>query len=141
MVDSEGFRQQLFQGLRALAASAFPKRCANCGRVFATAETFLQETRAINERHSGLKEGNDDDGRRVIEAFRNCPCGSTLMSFFNDRRDVSPAGMQRRQRFGEMLELLAAHGVDRDTARAELIKVLRGEDSALLVRIAPPPGN
>ena len=138
MAYSDDFRKQLFRGLETLAASAFPKHCANCGRVFMTAEAFLQETNAISEQHSGLKEGDDDDGRRIVEAFRNCPCGSTLMSLFNDRRDASPAGLLRRQRFGEMLDFLIAHGIDRDTARAELIKVVRGEHSDLLACMAPP---
>lgn len=33
--------QLFFEGLRALAEAAFPKHCACCGRVFATAHEFI----------------------------------------------------------------------------------------------------
>lgn len=138
MSDRDPFSNGVYQGLKSLLESSFPKRCASCGRVFETAAQFVAETRDIHDARSGLVEGDDDDGRKIVELFRNCPCGSTLMTLFDDRRDGSPEGARRRQRFGELLDFLVANGFDRDTARLELIKVLHGEPSSLLERISPP---
>ncbi|TAK91352.1 MAG: oxidoreductase [Burkholderiaceae bacterium] len=128
----------LFAGLQALAESAFPKRCASCGRVFETAQQFMQETEAIRRGQTGLKQSLDDDNRTVIEVFRNCPCGSTLMDFFSDRRDLSDGGLKRREKFGLLLEQLIARGLDPGIARSELLKVLRGEGSAVLNQYLKP---
>lgn len=130
-----------FDGLRALAEASFPKRCASCGRVYETAEQFLAETAPLRPDRSGLRAGEDDDGRTIVEAFRNCVCGSTLMDVFSDRRDLSPAGARRRERFGALVEYLAARGIDRVAARAELLKVMRGEHSELLAQLRPPTGG
>ena len=102
--------EHFFKDLRALAESAFPKRCANCGRTYATAEDFLAQTQHISPNRSGLKSSTDDDGAIIVEAFRNCVCGSTLMDFFSDRRDASAAGLARRQRFGELLDFSDSPG-------------------------------
>lgn len=123
----------LFADLQALANSAFPKRCNTCGRLFNTPEEFVRETESIRG-VSGFKSSNDDDGRPVVELFRNCPCGSTLMDAFRDRRDTSEAGLRRRAKFGELMERLVARGIPRDVARAELLKVLRGEGSEVLAQ-------
>lgn len=130
--------QSLFDGLVELAESAFPKRCASCGRVYETADEYLKATHAVSPRHSGLKQSVDDDGHVIVEAFRNCECGSTLMDIFNNRRDLSEAGNRRRQRFGELLDYLVSQSVDREAARTELLKVLRGEHSELLRKFKPP---
>jgi hypothetical protein len=122
----------LFAGLTALAESAFPKYCKNCGRVFETAEQFLRETEQIDQKRSGLKQSWDDNDVTIVEVYRNCPCGSTLMDFFSDRRDLSPAGLVRREKFGKLMEQLVAHGWSRDLAHAELLKILRGEKSELI---------
>lgn len=123
----------LFADLQALANTAFPKRCNTCGRVFHTPEEFVRETESIHG-VSGFKSSCDDDGRPVVELFRNCPCGSTLMDAFRDRRDTSEVGMRRRAKFGELMDRLEARGLSRDVARAELLKVLRGEGSELLAQ-------
>lgn len=133
------WKKDWHDGLRAMAESAFPKKCANCGRIYNTAEEFLAETVAISEQKSGLKQSIDDDEVTVIvEAYRNCPCGSTLMDFFGDRRDESEAGRARRARFGELLDFLIDSGLDATVARTELIKVVHGEKSNLLAKIKPP---
>lgn len=129
---------QFFKGLQALAESAFPKRCANCGRVYRTAKEFLEETQAISPGNSGLKSSTDEEGGIVVEVFRNCICGSTLMDCFSNRRDISSLGVARRKRFGELLEFLVKQGVDYNTARTELLKILRGESSLILSRFRPP---
>ena len=71
--------QVLFAGLQELAAGAFPKRCANCGRLYANLRQFLEETVPVAPQRSGLKASLDDDDRPVGELFRNCVCGSTMM--------------------------------------------------------------
>lgn len=141
MEGGSDFFDELFRGLKALAESSFPKKCGNCGRVFETAEQFLRETEGMGQAHTGLKEARDDDGSRIVEVFRNCPCGSTLLDFFSDRRDLSDKGMQRRKRFEELHGFLVSNGLDPSLARAELIKVLRGEKSEVLAKIRPPSGR
>ena len=139
MADNNLFHNKLLKGLRALAETAFPKKCRNCGRIFKTAEQFLSETQDISASRSGLKEAEYDDGTKIVEAFRNCPCGSTLMDFFSDRRDLSEAGIQRRKRFEELLGFLDDKGIDRNTARMELLKIMRGEKSEILAKFVRRP--
>ena len=127
----------LFAGLTELIASAFPKQCPTCGRKYESAAEYWAATQPIGQGRSGLKQSTDD-GSTIVEAFRNCVCGSTLMDFFRDRRDVSEAGLNRRKRFGELLEYLASQSLDREVARTELLKVLRGEGSPLLRNFKPP---
>lgn len=125
-------------GLRELAESSFPKKCPTCGRVFETAAEFVAQTQPVRASHSGVKAAQDDNGVALLEIYRNCPCGSTLMDFFSERRDVSEKGLMRRQRFGELYDYLVAGGMDKAVARAELLKVMRGEPSEVLKKIAPP---
>lgn len=74
--------QEILSGLRELKASAFPKRCACCAREYASAAEFISATQALQSTCGGLKPGEDDDGYPIIELFRNCACGSTLMESF-----------------------------------------------------------
>ena len=128
----------LFKGLQELVKSAFPKKCANCGRTFETAEQFMAETQFINEEKSGLKQSIDDDDSIIVELYRNCPCGSTLMDFFSDRRDMSDSGNMRRRKFDELLNHLINKGIESTIAREELLKVMHGEDSKILKQFKPP---
>lgn len=126
-------------GLRELAESAFPRRCPTCGRVFETAAAFIAQTRPVRADHHGLKAAQDDNGMALLELYRNCPCGSTLMDFFSDRRDTSDKGLARRKRFGELHAYLVAQGIPAQAARTELLKAMRGEPSEMLRNLAPPP--
>ncbi|MBB3121716.1 oxidoreductase [Pseudoduganella violacea] len=119
-------QQLFFEGLQALAASAFPKHCKTCGRVFATADEFMLQTQSIRKSMTGLKEGFDDNNVAIVEAYRNCVCGSTLMDFFSDRRDISDAGLHRRQLFNKLLPHLQQKGMERIAARDYLLRILRG---------------
>ena len=125
-------------GLRELAESAFPKHCRNCGKIYRDAAEFIAATQPLALDKSGLKQSMGDDGRAILELFRNCVCGSTLMDCFNDRRDLSMGGTQRRQRFGELLAYLATQGIEHAVARQELLKVMRGQPSELLHSIVSP---
>ncbi len=139
MSNNTEFYQTLFEGLKALAETSFPKECASCGRVFESADQFLQETEDLRPDVYGLKEATEEDGSKIVEVFRNCPCGSTLMEFFGDRRDFSEAGLKRRERFEQLLVFLEANGLEKELARDELKKVMRGEKSEVLSSIGPPP--
>jgi len=129
---------EFLQGLRELAESAFPKRCPTCGRTFETAAEFIARTQPVRTDHSGVKQSQDDNGVAMLELYRNCPCGSTLMDFFSERRDVSGKGLMRRQRFAELHVPGGKRHGQGDCARAELLKVMRGEPSEVLKKIAPP---
>lgn len=124
--------EEFFAGLRELAESAFPKRCRNCGREYQSSTEFLAATLPLQPDRSGLKQSRDDDGATIVEVFRNCVCGSTLLESFGDRRDFSDAGNKRRQRFQGMQDRLVAHGCPAETARAELLKLMRGQPNDLV---------
>lgn len=128
---------ELYAGLEEIAAGAFPKRCAVCGRSYAGVEDYVAQTGRVGSGRSGLKQSLDDEGHVVVELYRNCVCGSTLMDCFNDRRDNSEAGRRRRARFAELIEALVARGFNVGTARTELLKILKGGKSALLRPRAP----
>ena len=131
--DAKSDELTLLDGLQALLESAFPKTCRACGRVYRTAEEFATATAPPGNHPTGLKQAENDDGSVILECFRNCICGSTLMDEFADRRDVSTHGTLRRRRFDDLIDQLAARGVERALARSELKKVLRGEPSAIVV--------
>jgi len=122
----------LYAGLEEIAASAFPKGCAMCGRKYRDVDDYIAQTQRVGSGRSGLKQSLDDDGRVIVELFRNCVCGSTLMDCFSDRRNNSEIGVRRRARFGELIDNLVAKGLERERARSELLRVLRGEQSAIL---------
>lgn len=126
------FQHSLFARLRALEESAFPKTCANCGRKSRTHEEFLTATHPVRRDHTGLKQSYDDDGAVIVDVFRNCVCGSTLLESFHDRRDTSPAGQKRRARFAEMLSSLVAAGLSESVVRGELLLLMRGKPNRLV---------
>lgn len=117
----------LFSGLTALSAASFPKRCPTCKIKYETSEDYVKLTQSIHGK-SGLKASEDDDGSPILELFRNCHCGSTLLDFFKDRRDTE----EQRQLFGDLLERLCERGMDRSVARQELLKVRSGQTSTLI---------
>lgn len=121
----------LFAGLQELSAGAFPKICPNCGRTYENLAQFLELTVPIGGR-SGLKSALDDDDTPVVELFRNCVCGSTLMDFCRSRRDESDDGQRRRATFNRMLAVLVRRGLRSDVAHDELLKLTRGERSELI---------
>ncbi len=122
----------LFAGLRELAESAFPKRCRNCGQEYRSAAEFLAATRPVRADTSGLKQSVDDDGQLIVDLFRNCVCGSTLLESFSNRRDLSEDGIKRRLRFQDMVDKLVAKGCTAEAARSELLKLMRGQPNDLL---------
>ena len=122
----------VYAGLRELADSAFPKRCRLCGREYRNSAEFLAATQPVRTNSSGLKQGRDDDGHEIVELFRNCVCGSTLLESYWNRRDLTDAGIMRRKRFQNMVEKLVATGCPVETARTELLKFMRGQPNDLM---------
>lgn len=121
----------LFRGLKALSGLSFPKTCSVCGRGYKDLEEFVCRTRSLRK-STGLKQELDDDGNPIVELFRNCICGSTLMDEFSDRRDSSEKGIQRREKFEEILQRLTRAGYSREIARQELLNIVSGRGSKLL---------
>ena len=123
--------EELYQGLQALSDLSFPKICNTCGKRYETVEEFISQTETIRK-STGLKEDLDDDDQVIVGLFRNCKCGSTLMDEFSNRRNLSKVGLERRKKFGELINKLSSKGIPAETARFELLKVMRGEGSELL---------
>jgi hypothetical protein len=126
--------RQLFEGLQALSDSAFPKKCSNCGKLYHSPAEFLTRSQGIQGK-SGLKASLDEDDSTIVEVFRNCECGSTLLDFFEDRRDTSEKGSRRREVFGKMLVLLEGKGLSVEEAREELKGVMNGRPSERLAQL------
>ncbi len=126
MDDNQRDFERFYKGLETLEASLYPKTCNNCGKVFNTPESFLLDTVKVN--NNGIKVAEEEDGSMIIEIFRNCTCGSTLLSNFGDRRDFSETGIQRRLKFNELLEFLQEKGVDLEQARSQLVSLANGDN-------------
>lgn len=131
-MNDERWGKHLLTGLKALADSAFPKQCRCCGRRYDSPSDFVTRTKPPRQGGDGIKPSRSDDGAPLLELYRNCVCGSTLMDFFNDRRDLSAAGQKRRETFAGLIDTLARQGWDRLAARQELLKALSGEATPLL---------
>ena len=138
MASSNNVDPELIRGLEALVETTFPKRCRCCGRTFTDVADYVAQTHAMPNGTQGLKQSLDDDGGVIVDLFRNCPCGSTLMDSFNDRRDASPKGEARRRRFDELIVYLVERGLGASLARHELLAVMHGKPSEILTKISPP---
>ena len=138
MTSSNGFDPVLIHGLKALAETTFPKRCRCCGRSFTDVADYVAQTHAMPNGAQGLKQSLGDDGEVIVDLFRNCPCGSTLMDSFSDRRDTTQKGEARRQRFNELMAYLQSRSLSASVARHELLEVMHGKPSEILTKIRPP---
>lgn len=120
-----------FTGLQASLESAFPKKCAVCGYVYRSAEAFFSETQAVNSGLSCLKSALNNDGLAIVEVFRNCRCGSTLMDEFNCRRNISQTGLNQRQTFDHLYRILQKYPITDHDIRTEIIRFLNGNASKI----------
>jgi len=111
-------------GLTAFIETSFPKKCSVCGATFKTAAQFLIETQNMPNGRSSLKEALEEDGKEIVEVFRNCSCGSTLMDEFNSRRDNSNTGKKSRVEFEQLL--LNNRHLSIEKARIEVLKQIKG---------------
>ncbi|OQW78627.1 MAG: hypothetical protein BVN35_02915 [Proteobacteria bacterium ST_bin11] len=132
---------QDFDGLRALLDSTFPKTCGSCGYVYISAEQFFIETQDMPRGRSSLRSAIEDDGLILVEVFRNCRCGSTLMDEFGCRRNQSENGLKQRLAFETMLRALQARNISKDAARLEIVRFLQGQPNTLvaILNIEPLP--
>lgn len=122
----------LYSDLKSMAETTFPKRCSTCDKVYNNVQEYINDTESLRPGVSGFEESCDDEDQPILGLYRNCSCGSTLLNFFGDRRDLSEAGIKRREKFGILLEKLKAKGIEENVARTELLKLLRGEASELI---------
>ena len=122
---------EFFRNLTTLSEEAFPKYCKTCDRVYHSAQDFIDKTQSVSGK-SGLKGAYDDNDLPIVELYRNCVCGSTLMDFFSDRRDGSEKGLKRRALFEQLLKTLVVHKIPYGLAREELLTMLRGGRSELI---------
>ncbi|WP_210395886.1 hypothetical protein [Motiliproteus sediminis] len=125
---------RLLVGLQQLSATAFPKRCANCGAIYASPEEFVQHTDTPVTGRS-VKAVDDEEEGRFLELYRNCRCGSTLMDLFSDRRMDQPQSNVSRACFERLLRQLQAHGMGKADAREQLLQLMRGEPAADIERL------
>jgi len=117
--------KSLYQGLRAIWDTEFPKSCPKCGRVYYSFEEYLVDTLPLQS-SSGLMGYNIGDPGQQVGLFRNCDCGTTIMAFCHDRRDLSEAGLKRRRLFGELMDRLVVDGgISAQEAREKLLAALR----------------
>lgn len=128
---TEDWIHRFYEGLQTFEEATFPKTCRVCGRTYRDSSDFIEQTQSVN-RKTGLTEFHDDDGQPIVSLYRNCVCGSTLLADYKDRRDLSEAGRKRREQFEVILQMLIEKGITRETARLELLKLLRGERSDIL---------
>lgn len=134
MVFNDTYFQTLYQGLKTLSQSVFPKKCNTCGRVYRNEDEFTRLSQPVGS-GSGLKESIGDDDRPVIDLFRNCECGSTLMESFSDRRDMSENGRKRREVFSKIQGLLVKKGMSPTDARTEILNFMAGKPSPILEKL------
>ncbi|MDD2761451.1 MAG: hypothetical protein PHH11_14320 [Methylomonas sp.] len=108
------------KGLIALPLK-FPRKCNNCGREYVSETDFLLQTRDMSSGRSSLKQAEDERGQVIVEVYRNCVCGSTMMDMFQSRRDVSEEGIRRREEYDRLSALGKTH--------AEIIEWFRSNGS------------
>ncbi|MCG8553471.1 MAG: hypothetical protein MI799_23955, partial [Desulfobacterales bacterium] len=121
---------ELCRGIQTLSNLSFPKICKTCGQRYDTVEEFISKTEKM-PRGTGLKKDLCNGGSKIVALFRTCTCGSTLMDEFSDRRNLSKNGIKRRETFGALMQKLSLKGVSLETARSELLKIMRGEGNKL----------
>jgi hypothetical protein len=106
--------------LHELAGFGFPRKCLHCGRIYDTAEQFLEETQATDNMN-GVIEGYGVDMERIVEVLRKCECGKLLVEEFEDRRNRSLDGNHHRLAFSRLVRDLRSSGMTREEAHESLL--------------------
>mgnify|MGYP003332345132 CR=1 FL=1 len=94
------FAESVEKKLKKHYSHIFPKKCNTCGTVFDSLETYLKETKRLKKTTTVF----DEIG---LQEYRNCHCGSTLVVWTQERRDVTSYGKSRRKLFDECMEKLS----------------------------------
>lgn len=89
--------------------------CPSCGKTYDSLADCLARTEAA--------PGTASTSPRSPQ--RKCSCGAIFAPSVGNQRDESREGTQRRKLFGELIALLEAGGMDRDSARRELLLTLK----------------
>ncbi len=119
--------ENVVAGLKALAEGAFPQSCASCGKVYASVDQLIAETGEATDSPESVATG-----RGQVAVARRCSCGHTLQLAFEERRAQGEIADKRRNLFGHLLDILVEGGMPPGMAKAEIMKVMRGEPSTLL---------
>lgn len=132
---------ELYQGLRAIWDTEFPKTCPLCERVYHSFEEYLANTSKL-EHGSGLMGYKVGEAGEQVGIFRNCACGTTIMAFCHDRRDLTDFGNRRRELFGELMARLTVNGIEAGEARIRLLEELSKapDEKAFLKALHLSPG-
>lgn len=128
-------KDSLYQGLRAIWETEFPKTCPKCRRVYHSFEEYLLDTRSLPE-SSGLMGYEIGNTGQQVGLFRNCSCNTTILAFCHDRRDMSEQGCKRRELFGELMERLVDAGMSAQVARLRILKALRTAPDLETLKVA-----
>lgn len=131
--DKKSNADMLFEGLKEIWNTDFPKTCPACGRIYPSVDTFMAETTPLAAGDQILDYENGGVHRRQVGLHRNCPCGSTIALLGRDRRDTSEAGTRRREAFKRVMDKLVAGGLPPKTARTRLLIALRSPSGAKAV--------
>jgi hypothetical protein len=124
--------RELQEELAHLVSDSLPKVCQSCGRRYEDLDAFLQNTHRIPFATGLFQREEGEDGNDIIDLIRNCPCGSTLMVVFHNRRQHSPRKQRKRRLFDRLMHVLEQEGVETETARTELRHAVRNEPTPLL---------
>ncbi len=134
-VDTERARPKMsLVGLRSVVDGDFPKTCRNCGRSYQTLEEFIRDTVSTSA-GTGLKQGFSDDEQAIVELFRHCQCGSTLMSPVHSRRGNSDLASECREQFDRLVAQMATSGRTHESAREDLRQVITGSYGDILAQL------
>lgn len=131
MPDKQTQFSEIYEELKSFVDESFPQECNTCGKVYDSLAELLDDTDTVGEPGTFVDSLGYEDSP-FIDMCRNCSCGSSLMVVFESRRDLSEAGQKRREKFQTMMELVVSEGVDRGTARTELLKILSGRPSKVI---------
>ncbi len=116
-----------YAGLHVHSVDIFPLNCTRCQRRFTDLHDFISRTTPIFH-SSGLMERDNANAGTVVLLLRNCLCGTSLALRCRDRRSHSDRGIARRSRFDTLVALLVEVGVEPETARAEIRRLLQATE-------------
>ncbi len=126
MSGTQNFRDELFAGLKLLAADAFPKLCTNCGATYGALSDFISGTSPVGD-GSGLASQEVADDACQVALARQCRCGAEMLEYLDDRRRCHDVASKRRDLFDRLLQLLTEGGMASCVAKTELLKIMRGK--------------
>lgn len=115
-------------------ANTFPKACKSCGRVYRDAKAFIEQTLPASIA-KGIKPAHGNNGQEILEIFRNCHCGATLMSPFYSRRGSSGLASECRQQFDKLVTQMTLSGRTQEAAQGELRQVITGGYADILEQL------